>query len=332
MHHNMASRITAARASCLRLAHTSRSRCFSVSSSVATSTVNVESVHNGLLKMQSDIATGLANRGFYSTILEESVLSADQIRDMRRQAMQLRQEGRFEPSWSESIDPVSGVVTRFDKEGVFACEPDGADYDTAPDLLHYMTAIIQYLPLALNESYNNSNDSDNDSDNYSDTPLDLQLQLSNKAFNAKLAVTSPGGSVYPLHVDNAQGLQANDVRKLTVILYLNPDYNNQKHEHKSNKHAGGGELRLYLTPDCSDNGGDDGEKVVQLDLPPDGGRVVFFWSDEIPHEVLPTAPTKDPNDETFDRYALTIWLPTDNVRNIHNSNSNFKSLRERVKF
>jgi hypothetical protein len=246
---------------------------------------------------------------------------------MRLQAMKLRQEGRFEPSWSESIDETTGIATRFDKEGVFACEPDGADYDTAPDLLHYMTAMIQFLPPLLNESFNNNDNntinnignSINDASSSSSQQSQSLLELSNKAFNAKLAVTLPGGSTYPLHVDNAQGLVANDVRKLTVILYLNPAY----------KSTDGGELRLHLS----------NEQV--LDLQPQGGRLVLFWSDEIPHEVLPTgtstsaAPLEhehedEDDDESLDRYALTIWLPTDNHQNIHDSNSVFKNLREGI--
>jgi hypothetical protein len=290
----MALRIATARApvAYMRSFAISKSRCH-------LSSVSVDAVHDGLLQLQSDITTGLVKHGFYSTIFES--LSRESIREMRSQAIKLREEGRFEPSWSESIDPTTGIATRFDKEGVFACEPDGADYDTAPDLLRYMTAMIQYLPPLLNESYNKIS-----TDNGNDIP---SLELSNGAFNAKLAVTSPGGSTYPLHVDNAQGLLANDVRKLTVILYLNPDYNKSKD---------GGELQLFLT---------DGDV---LNLHPEGGRLVLFWSDEIPHQVLPTAPLEDVHDESFDRYALTIWLPTDNLRNIHDSNSLFKSLRERV--
>merc|ERR1740124_1571214 len=40
-----------------------------------------------------------------------------------------------------------------------------------------------------------------------DTGSTTPLALSNQAFNAKLAVTSPGGSVYPLHVDNTFGVK-----------------------------------------------------------------------------------------------------------------------------
>jgi hypothetical protein len=226
---------------------------------------------------------------------------------MRDQSIALRHEGRFEQSWSESINEQTGQATRFDKEGVFACEPDGGDYHTAPDLLVYMSTIIALLPPLLNDAVAVSTPPP-------PPPLELplpvpvQLSLSNQAFNAKLAVTSPGGSVYPLHVDNTFGVKGSpndDTRKLTCIVYLNPDYSD----------GDGGELRLRL----NDN------RVVDLD--PCGGRLVMFWSDEIPHEVLPCAPGNDVDDETHDRYALTVWIPDLDVRNIQTAGSKFESLR-----
>jgi hypothetical protein len=132
------------------------------------------------------------------------------------------------------------------------------------------------------------------------------LNLSNQSFNAKLAVTSPGGSTYPLHVDNTLGVTGSphdDCRKLTCILYLNPEY----------QEGDGGELRLLLL-----NGG-------CLDLDPKRRSYGHFWSDEIPHEVLPCKPESD--DEMFDRYALTIWLPDTDPRNIQSKGSKFESLR-----
>jgi hypothetical protein len=63
------------------------------------------------------------------------------------QSVALRNDGRFEQSWFESIDPLTNTRTRFDKVSVFACEPDRADYDILPDLLVYMSTVIQRLPL-----------------------------------------------------------------------------------------------------------------------------------------------------------------------------------------
>ena len=148
-----------------------------------------------------------------------------------------------------------------------------------------MTSILRNVPALLNKNVDG-------------------LGLDNTAFNAKLAVTSPGGAVYPLHVDNVDE-NGGDIRKLTCIIYLNPEY----------KDGDGGELRLHLV----------GGEVV--DLTPVGGRCVMFWSDEIPHEVLPTAPGAQENEEEFDRYALTIWIPSSR-ENLHVEGSKFQKLRE----
>ncbi len=199
---------------------------------------------------------------------------------------------------------VNGQSVRFDKEGVFACEPDGRDYETAPDMLLYMSTLITTLPVVLNQACNHHRRAgSNSSSSFTVIP---PLNLSNQAFNAKLAVTSPGGSTYPLHIDNTlgvTGLPNDDIRKLTCILYLNPDY----------VLGDGGELRLYLL-----------DKRC-LDLTPIGGRMVLFWSDEIPHEVLACKP--DSTDPHFDRYALTIWIPDLDPNNIQGEQSKFGVLR-----
>ncbi len=204
---------------------------------------------------------------------------------------------------------------RFDKPGVFACEPDGADYETAPDMLLYMTVLLRTLPPALNDAMNNNR-------NVSGGCSRTHWKLDNTAFNAKLAVTQSGGSKYPRHVDNVEGIHvgSNDLRKLTAILYLNPDWTR----------GDGGELRLYLQPppplpsskETSDGNNHNnkekqeehvGEKSVFVDLSPVGGRLVLFYSDEVPHEVLENAPHAKVEDDKFDRYALTIWIPASQV-------------------
>jgi 2OG-Fe(II) oxygenase superfamily len=268
-------------------------------------------------EMAPQMAASLEEHGFWTNTLlldntsgeshhndnEENIqelLTLDEIIVMRQQAIALRENGRFEPSWSERID-VFGVPKRFDKPGVFACEPDGRDFDRAPDLVMYMSTVIQHLPPLLNASFAAQQQEQSSSSSSS------RYCISNQAFNAKLAVTSPGGSVYPLHVDNPTGGLL-DLRKLTCILYLNPIY-------------AGGALRLLLL-----GGG-------CLDLSPCAGRMVLFWSDEIPHEVLPCAPHFNNNDDTgtktttLDRYALTIWLPDDDPANVHPDQSKFQSLR-----
>jgi Rps23 Pro-64 3,4-dihydroxylase Tpa1-like proline 4-hydroxylase len=80
-----------------------------------------------------------------------------------------------------------------------------------------------------------------------------------------------------------------DGRRLTLLVYLNPGWTTEQ----------GGALRLtppaaFLPPPAS------GEEVSPeaIDVYPVGGRMVLFYSAEIPHEVMPTF---------GDRHAITIW-------------------------
>ena len=269
--------------------------------------IDIEDMQRTILEESSVMAKELSNNGYYTTT---NFLSNSVITLLRSQSITLRSMGRFEQSWSEKI--MDGSKIRFDKDGVFACEPDGQDYYDAPDLIVYMSILLQTLPAALNDQM---------------MQLQTQMQiptttiiddgaaqdLSNSSFNAKLAVTSPGGSKYPLHIDNPQGIDAGDTRKLTCILYLNPEYN---------KEEDGGELRLLLPSSSTD------KKTEMVDLTPEGGRFLMFWSDEMPHEVLPTAPNGSKDDPSLDRYALTVWIPTTNVTKLHNETSKFRNLKD----
>ena len=249
--------------------------------------LDVDLLQSNLISQGPKMAQSLFDQGYYTST---NFIPSESIKVLRDQSILLREQGRFEPSWSEKI--VNGSAVRFDKKGVYACEPDGQDYYTAPDLITYMSVLLQTLPVVLN-----------------DQPSLESVDLSNQSFNAKLAVTCPGGS-YPLHIDNPQGVSVGDTRKLTCILYLNPEY----------KQSDGGELRLVLS--------NKDDKISTVDLSPEGGRLLLFWSDEIPHEVLPSAPNHDMNDEQLDRYALTIWIPTSNISAIHNESSKFSSLKD----
>ena len=83
----------------------------------------------------------------------------------------------------------------------------------------------------------------------------------------------PVGARYVPHYDNPN----RNGRRLTAILYLNPDWRPQD----------GGCLRLKTTKEI-------------CDISPLGGRLICFWSDRrVPHEVL--------NAKASDRYAITIW-------------------------
>jgi len=274
--------------------------------------ISTEELQSNLLQLSKSMFDSLSQNGYWTnTSPFTNILPPTVIATLRNQAIALRNQGRYEPSYSESvINAITGETVRFDKPGVFACEPDGADYDTAPDMLLYMTILLQTLPPALNSHHQNTMSSGSGSGSGSTQ----WTNLDNTAFNAKLAVTSSGGSKYPRHVDNVSGIHvgSKDLRKLTAILYLNPSWTS----------GDGGELRIYLGVPESDRKKIVGEKDYKenkesetsafVDLSPVGGRLVLFYSDVVPHEVLENAPhatTAADEEKLLDRYALTIWIP-----------------------
>lgn len=83
------------------------------------------------------------------------------------------------------------------------------------------------------------------------------------------------GAFYKRHLDQFKNEKG---RKFSIILYLNEDW----------KEEDGGVLSLYLN------------QGVQKDIAPLGGRLVFFRSDELEHEVRPSF--------TRERNSIAGWL------------------------
>jgi len=102
--------------------------------------------------------------------------------------------------------------------------------------------------------------------------LNQSLFLSLKDYEVHMTVY-PAGSFYKRHLDQ---FKKDDHRKLSVICYLNCDWNEMY----------GGQLRMYL-PDST------------VDFLPLAGRLVCFRSDQIEHEVLLG---------TRERLSLTGWM------------------------
>ena len=100
-----------------------------------------------------------------------------------------------------------------------------------------------------------------------------------------MLATYPGnGSRFQAHVDNT----TKDGRKLTILVYLNLDWNADDD---------GGALRLH--PDIATT------KDPPRDVIPRAGRIVAFFSDEMKHEVRPTFQH---------RKSLTMWYYDNNER------------------
>ncbi len=86
----------------------------------------------------------------------------------------------------------------------------------------------------------------------------------------------PVGKFYRRHLDV---FKDSDARKISVIIYLNPEW----------RPEWGGALRLFL-------------ENQELDILPQGGRMVCMRSELIEHAVLPVI---------RERFSLTGWLRTD---------------------
>lgn len=85
----------------------------------------------------------------------------------------------------------------------------------------------------------------------------------------------PRGGFYRRHRDALPG-SASVLREISLLLYLNEEWTE----------ADGGLLRMHM-----DGGGDelaDGVEPNYVDVLPQGGTLVLFESDAIPHEVLDT--------------------------------------------
>lgn len=107
--------------------------------------------------------------------------------------------------------------------------------------------------------------------------LNEQAWLGLQRFEVQLACFPGNNARYVRHLDAFAGPDGRPRpgRRITAVLYLNPDW---QPEH-------GGQLRVW-------------EPGGVRDLAPLGGRLVLFRSEALPHAVLPT---------TAHRYAVTAW-------------------------
>lgn len=111
--------------------------------------------------------------------------------------------------------------------------------------------------------------------------LNQHLFLSLKDYEVHMT-SYPPGSFYKRHLDQ---FRTDDHRRLSIICYLNPNWNE----------SDGGQLRMFMP-----NG--------PIDFLPLAGRLVCFRSDLIEHEVLPA---------TRERLSITGWL-LDQVADLRN--------------
>ncbi|MBI6194155.1 2OG-Fe(II) oxygenase [Providencia rettgeri] len=109
--------------------------------------------------------------------------------------------------------------------------------------------------------------------------LNCQLYLGLRDFETHFC-RYPNGGFYKKHVDNPRGVGR---RKITTVLYMNEQW------HPSD----GGELVVY-----------DQEDNQLFKLEPIAGRMIFFMSEEFPHEVLLTEQTRE---------SIAGWFLTEKI-------------------
>jgi len=189
--------------------------------------------------------------------------------------------------FEQSYSEVAETREKIWRKGVLAKEFDADSWMWAPRLIVYTSEVMQSLPALLQSSF-------------------PTLRLSPRVHGHKLAVSIGAGAYYPKHLDNSVNADM-DQRKLTAIYYMNQDWDTEKN---------GGELRLFCSLD---------EANPYVDIAPEADRLVLFWSDLIPHEVMPCW------DEAASshRYTFTMWLTSENPEQIANKKDPLYSVRQK---
>lgn len=122
-------------------------------------------------------------------------------------------------------------------------------------------------------------------DHYLDRMNDIRKELNHRLFLGLRDLEThfcryPRGGFYKKHLDNFRGQER---RRVTSVLYLNESW-----------HQGeGGELVMYDL---------QGNKLFTVE--PLAGRMVFFISEDFPHEVLPTQQKRE---------SIAGWFLTEKI-------------------
>lgn len=105
--------------------------------------------------------------------------------------------------------------------------------------------------------------------------LNRQLFLGLDELEAHFSYYPPGMG-YQKHLDSFQN---NNLRRITIVVYLNPNWRTND----------GGQLQIF-----------DGDKII-TEVMPQGGTLVSFISEEIPHQVAIT---------NKERFSIAGWFRT----------------------
>lgn len=250
-----------------------------------------------------EIMTGLATKGWVTV---DNFLGAEVCDTYRSEAVGYYSRNEMTISKSTRWDAETSSVVTYDKHNVFATQLNGGDsYYDGPRLHEYVVSLVKSLVPII-------------SDRFPDACLNPQMASN------KLAVCTGDGSYYDKHYDNSGG---DDLRKLTVLYYLNPKWRNEM----------GGAFRIYECAEHSPPGSNSPttpkspsssatkkqidtdnlsssiiesssvvtegrnstvteerrpeertRSTVTTDISPKGDRLLVFWSDRIVHSVQPS--------------------------------------------
>ncbi len=114
--------------------------------------------------------------------------------------------------------------------------------------------------------------------------LNRKLFLGLRRYEAHYATYEPG-DFYRRHLDSFRGRSS---RIVSAVLYLNEDW----------LPTDGGQLQIFNR---------ESENEICATVLPEAGRMVFFLSEEVPHEVLRAQRT---------RYSIACWFRCDPIQGI----------------
>eukprot|EP00596_Hydrurales_sp_CCMP1899_P002396 CAMPEP_0119051420 /NCGR_PEP_ID=MMETSP1177-20130426/73041_1 /TAXON_ID=2985 /ORGANISM="Ochromonas sp, Strain CCMP1899" /LENGTH=274 /DNA_ID=CAMNT_0007030613 /DNA_START=248 /DNA_END=1072 /DNA_ORIENTATION=+ len=258
---------------------------------------NMEHVKRSINLREDEIINGLKKKGWAAI---DDFLGSDVCDMYRQEAVGFYERKDMTISKSTRWDNETNSVVTYDKHNVFATQLNGGDsYYDGPRLHEYVVSIVKSLVPIISEKF-------------------PEAHLSPLLASNKLAVCTGDGSSYDKHYDNSGG---DDLRKLTVLYYLNPNWRTQL----------GGAFRIYnsvLTPSSStpevataieqSSNDSDHTNVEVTDINPIGDRLLIFWSDRLVHSVQPS---QAPAGDADHRYAFTVWITSENAISISNSDT-----------
>eukprot|EP01036_Dinobryon_divergens_P027889 gene27889-36743_t len=195
-------------------------------------------------------------------------------------------QSKMVPSQSTRWDETSKSIIAYDKHNVLSTQLLGGEmYYSAPRLHEYIVSMVQNIVPLLSKTF-------------------PEAKLSPSLASNKLAVCLGDGSYYDKHFDNSG---SDDLRKLTVLYYLNPSWTPDLGGYFRAFHSIKREGELNISKDNI-------MTSEYEDIAPIADRLLVFWSDRLEHSVLPSTAPKGPIDH---RYAMTIWIATTDSTSIH---------------